>query len=101
MSDEVDRLIEEAVASGEVDGAQVVATAPRGPPTLSAQIQCRKRPAPAVDTGNKKSKLEQPIRWSTTLIEELLRSKEEHQTFFLEAKNKANLQQGWGKFFSI
>jgi len=101
MSDEVDLLIDDMLASGDLDGGQDVTATPGGPaappPAPSIQGNSRKRPAPVSATSNKKSKQDQPIRWSTELIEELLRSKEEHRAFILEAKNKAKLQQGWSK----
>ena len=101
MSDEVDLLIDDMLVSGDLDGGQDVTATPGGPaappPAPSIQGNSRKRPAPVSATSNKKSKQDQPIRWSTELIEELLRSKEEHRAFFLEAKNKAKLQQGWSK----
>jgi len=101
MSDEVDLLIDDMLASGDLDGGQDVTATPGGPaappPAPSIQGNSRKRPAPVSATSNKKSKQDQAIRWSTELIEELLRSKEEHLAFFLEAKNKAKLQQGWSK----
>ena len=61
--------------------------------------------AKSVVNTNKKRKAQEPaestkadiFRWNHQLIETLLKSRSEHHQFFLDAKNKAKLNQGWSK----
>lgn len=95
MIDEMDAIIEEAGKEGPSDQLE---NADQATPAMATVVatqlvnKTKKRKAQQATAGNSKADL---FRWNQELIEALLTARSEHRKFFMEAKNKAKLNDGW------